>query len=1378
MPNMTLESMTPLIEHELSIYTRYQRHDLRRSCLDVVLNGRYREDGLYYCWALTNRALVIRDVGEQSDEASPLLEEAVSLEAEYAKRGKKPCWMRKFRVEVLIAKGWLMIQRVEGAVNPSSVQESLGGLAACFESWGRLMGGDGDVLRLRSLNQHARLLALLHDVGPLLHFYGNFELYIVCLKLMLKLYSVEKGDEASRANTLLCYTRMGEIYHYLGYSSSLVSDCFIRSCSERGVEGGCLEDTERVIKALDYFQQIGRVDKRSGLSRLKQIVCSLEQGIYVNSAQVTKEMYQVLALGRYALASLKVVFGEVDEAIIESKMALQLRQLILPQKDSSLKRLTEMASKIASSRGMPCRWRFVHCFADSLEQLGVLYKLQGAFRMSEYYLKKGLELAHSLNSEYLQNRILLHLSRLYHRADKVDAWKEVLKELDAFQYMQADRGPRNLAKVPEIAINGLIHVGNWYLKVEESIDHVLWSYREAEWYLSLTKDEYDMKTLEERTSVMSIVAEEREIGVLGQRLGVRLEGETRAELEGADITLNDYMLLRRMESRILLKKGIAMFYAARRVSESEKRERLVEARELLSGVVDRLDCLGRFVPLEAEKALAMLNLAEIDLILLDGLESAVADEGACCASSDGVRGCWNRGFEGSEIEGRRMEEIRDRLKGALDLCVSSGSMPLLTSSICKVLASTIGVLDAWRTAALLNYAVGMTIRHQALCDIYDKALSVKKKGGEVWKRFSDSSEHCDEGEPPSCREAAGGSRDSLRLAEDLDAEVSDAKKWPKVLSSALPKSEKWAGWYRWNRAELSGRPFHESVSKLLNFHKLCKHWTVATLCLDLDGDHLMVTRIQRGQSPIVARRSLVQVISGFETVESLKVLSKQFTESVLVSNASASSFRISKKKVQCLPAQMPSDRARHSRSSYGTASFGQLVSQFDQIIRELDKPAVKEKADSEFLVAWWRHRIQLNTRLGLLINQMEDCLLGPWKVLLLGDYESSAVNRRLDSSVSSLERHLNKILRPYCPDFIISRSLLRAILFGVDVLTPAQLEEALAYLFGMEAVTRGDGCSYKWRLVRGAAQESDILKLASSLLVSTYNGVLGDFRQLGIRLSSSFKYVVSQKAVMMQKIEQVPRHPTILILDKQLHRLPWESFPSLCCAPISRMPSLAFMRAWILAHLHPRSPSNILRDGLQTDKTFYVLNPGGDLKRTQELLSPIFEQECEWKGIVNQIPEKEEIEDALSRHQLFIYCGHNAGEHYLSRSDIQKIESGVGGCVALLMGCASLKIDDHAEFEPSSLAFSYIISGTQCLVGNLWSVTAGDLDLETQRILQWIRGNREDEDDDSRSLAHIISLARSIKEIKFKYLNAAALVCYGLPVYKREKFQATCISKK
>lgn len=95
-------------------------------------------------------------------------------------------------------------------------------------------------------------------------------------------------------------------------------------------------------------------------------------------------------------------------------------------------------------------------------------------------------------------------------------------------------------------------------------------------------------------------------------------------------------------------------------------------------------------------------------------------------------------------------------------------------------------------------------------------------------------------------------------------------------------------------------------------------------------------------------------------------------------------------------------------------------------------------------------------------------------------------------------------------------------------------------------------------------------------------------------------------------MQKLPDDHVILILDKHVHMLPLESMATLRSQAVSRLPCLSFLRDRILylqaAAEANQNESDWARFAIDKKSTYYILNPSGDLKHTQEEFEQIFER--------------------------------------------------------------------------------------------------------------------------------------------------------------------------
>uniref|UniRef100_A0A8B9NR50 separase n=1 Tax=Accipiter nisus TaxID=211598 RepID=A0A8B9NR50_9AVES len=224
----------------------------------------------------------------------------------------------------------------------------------------------------------------------------------------------------------------------------------------------------------------------------------------------------------------------------------------------------------------------------------------------------------------------------------------------------------------------------------------------------------------------------------------------------------------------------------------------------------------------------------------------------------------------------------------------------------------------------------------------------------------------------------------------------------------------------------------------------------------------------------------------------------------------------------------------------------------------------------------------------------------------------------------------------------------------------------------------------------------------------------------------------------------------VLVLDKHLQKLPWESMACLKAVPVTRLPSLRFLVSYSLA----QESGSVLSRGVNPSSTFYVLNPHSNLLGTEERFRGWFESEPGWRGVTGAVPRPEQMQAALLEHDLYIYAGHGAGARLLDGQTIARLDC---RAVALLFGCSSAALAVRGSLEGSGIVLKYIMAGCPFVLGNLWDVTDREIDRYAQALLQgWLRGG---------SGAPLLSYVTQARQApKLKYLVGAAPVAYGLPV--------------
>ncbi|KAM4699281.1 separin [Discoglossus pictus] len=341
---------------------------------------------------------------------------------------------------------------------------------------------------------------------------------------------------------------------------------------------------------------------------------------------------------------------------------------------------------------------------------------------------------------------------------------------------------------------------------------------------------------------------------------------------------------------------------------------------------------------------------------------------------------------------------------------------------------------------------------------------------------------------------------------------------------------------------------------------------------------------------------------------------------------------------------------------------------------------------------WWEGRMGLDSRMKALIRLLEDQILDCWKVLLMPPCSNSAV---ADELKRLSECELKKA----------GSALLKTVLGGSHHLTP-QLIRSLVQGFHLSQ----------------QEQAQEMLQMAVDRL---------------------------------KPITASTKGHLVLILDKHLQKLPWESTPCLMSRSVTRLPSLHFLLSYGLRKKY--QPQTTLIHGVDPKQTFYVLNPHANLPGTEERFRDWFKNETGWKGVIRSAPKPEQLQLAMTKQDLYIYVGHGAGAHFLDVQTLQRLDC---NAVVLLFGCSSAALAVRGDLEGAGIVLKYLLAGCPLVLGNLWDVTDREIDRYTVAFLQgWLKAGP------GAPLLKYLSESRQAP--KLKYIIGAAPVAYGLPVALR-----------
>ncbi|KAG7878718.1 hypothetical protein KL938_003861 [Ogataea parapolymorpha] len=380
------------------------------------------------------------------------------------------------------------------------------------------------------------------------------------------------------------------------------------------------------------------------------------------------------------------------------------------------------------------------------------------------------------------------------------------------------------------------------------------------------------------------------------------------------------------------------------------------------------------------------------------------------------------------------------------------------------------------------------------------------------------------------------------------------------------------------------------------------------------------------------------------------------------------------------------------------ASFGSAVQELEAIIQESDRTTrievtslVKTRADR---ANWWAQRKSLDRRLKQLLWEIDSHWFGCFKGVFGRSVFEKAV---VEETRVSLKR-------------ILSKQVGHSIELGMF-----ETELILQLDLDLETAT------------------SDVEDWFQHIQISDE----ADYGRLFMAIEPELRRI--------RPISMVDH--TVLVVSPECVKLPWETVPFLRNRSVSRMPSIKMLVDVLIEQ------EKHLNVGISAATGYYVINPGGDLKRTETNFTEMFAGRCGWEGIIGSRPSEEQISQGLQK-DLYVYVGHGGGEQYIRSKTVKSMEKLPP---ALLLGCSSGKLKTQGVFKPHGTVYNYLMGGSPMVVANLWDVTDKDIDKFTLHMFEkWGFSGPSGCD-----IGHSIAQSRDVCVLP--YLNGAAPVLYGLP---------------
>ena len=459
--------------------------------------------------------------------------------------------------------------------------------------------------------------------------------------------------------------------------------------------------------------------------------------------------------------------------------------------------------------------------------------------------------------------------------------------------------------------------------------------------------------------------------------------------------------------------------------------------------------------------------------------------------------------------------------------------------------------------------------------------------------------------------------------------------------------------------------------------------------------------------------------------------------------------------------------------------------------------------------SWWDEREALDLRMQELIVNIENIWLGGFKGVL-------SQHRKDSGLLARFRKSLDGILDRNLPSRQGTKSKTKKLVLDANIVE----------LF----VGLGDDHDGE---VDMDEQVLDLLYFVIDIL--QFNGERNAYDEVDFDVMATETMDALRSYHEAARSNEADQNHLILILDRKLHAFPWESLPCLENVSVSRVGSMLTLRERILAMRRQMKDGTEEEYFVSKQSGAFILNPSGDLSRTQTTMSPLLDslaksKNSSWQSTINKIPSEKDFATALSDKSMLLYFGHGSGNQYIRNRTIKKLDKCAE--VVWLMGCSSGRVTEHGDYEPTSVPLSYLVAGKRlelvnttddeskyrndnreglcmAVVATLWDVTDKDIDRFAVEVGEhwglWSsapapsprelappktprkRGRsvpktpsktpsrtpggrsrsrlvmRDEETARAKSLSEAVMLSRDACNLR--YLNGAATVVYGIPVY-------------
>ncbi|CAJ2509950.1 Uu.00g058500.m01.CDS01 [Anthostomella pinea] len=511
--------------------------------------------------------------------------------------------------------------------------------------------------------------------------------------------------------------------------------------------------------------------------------------------------------------------------------------------------------------------------------------------------------------------------------------------------------------------------------------------------------------------------------------------------------------------------------------------------------------------------------------------------------------------------------------------------------------------------------------------------------------------------------------------------------------------------------------------------------------------------------------------------------------------------------------RLPLERASARDADSEAFDFQQGRSELLDIIGSANRSchAARDMSQKKANSAWWAEREALDERMKDLLENIEQTWLGGFKGMFAQHHRRSDLLARFQKSFQNiLDKHLpsrrqvrGRRTKAPVPKIHLDPRILELFINLGDATAPeCDFDEALNdLLYFVVDVLQFHG-------ERNAYDEIEF----DSMVIDTFDALHAyhdAVQNTKDEQGGVHTILILDKALHIFPWESLPC----------LQGLPVSRVPSLACLRRSIKEQAPPRMRTRTPNADSDSETDELsvvprhRDGhyASINSGTYILNPSADLTNTQATFGKALASlPPAWASVEGRVPTEPEFERALQDADLLLYFGHGSGAQYVRQRTIRRMDK--CRAVALLMGCSSASLISEGTFEPHGTVWNYMLAGSPAVVGTLWDVTDRDIDRFAGRVFEewglmprgtFAAGGADDvggggrgkgkgkavakpaarkkagkNDQDAAaeerqnrtrtqtqtSLVEAVARART-EACKFKYLTAAAVCAYGIPVY-------------